>query len=68
MEMINDQSILSKGFQTLHNKLGKVDTIRFLSQIRIENKNYLKIQDELFKNMSIDDIFEKATQYTMQRH
>ena len=37
-------------------ELGEADAIWFLSQIRYEKKDYIAIQDKLFKNMSVDEI------------
>lgn len=42
--------------------LGEVDAIRFLSQISYEKRDYLKIQDELFEGMTVEEIFRKAKQ------
>jgi len=34
--------------------------MRFLSRITYEKKDYLKLQDALFKGMSVEDIYRKA--------
>ena len=41
--------VKNKGLNALFKELGEVDAIRFLSQIRYEKKEYLAIQDKLFK-------------------
>ncbi len=43
---------------------GEANAIRFLSQIRYEKKDYLAIQDKLFKGMSVDEIFDKAKKHS----
>ena len=40
-----------------------VDTVRFLSQISHEPKNYLALQEKLFQGMTIDDIYETVKAY-----
>jgi len=63
MEMLSDQQIKNKGIQVLFNELGLTHAVRFLSQIRIDKSDYLQLQDKLFQDMSVDDIFEKAVQF-----
>ena len=60
MRTRSDIEVKNKGLNVLFKERGEVDAIRFLSQIRYERKDYLNIQDKLFKNMSVDEIVEKA--------
>ena len=63
VEMTSDMEIRKKGLRVLFKNLGEVDAIRFLSQISYEKRDYLKIQDELFEGMTVEEIFRKAKKY-----
>ena len=63
MEMISDVEVRKKGLNVLFKELGEPNAIRFLSQIRFEKRDYLTIQDKLFKGMDVDEIFERAKNY-----
>ncbi len=52
----------------LFRELGEVDAIRFLSQIRYEQRDYLKIQEKLFEGMSVEEIFKKAAEYAESKN
>ena len=67
MRTRSDMEVKNKGLNALFKELGEADAIRFLSQIRYEKKDYLTIQDKLFKNMSVDEIFEKAKSYSERK-
>lgn len=62
-KMVSDAEIKRKGLNLLFNGLGEADAIRFLSQISYEKRDYLKLQEELFKGMSVEDIYKKAQEY-----
>ncbi len=68
MRTRSDMEVKNKGLNALFKELGEADAIRFLSQIRYEKKDYLTIQDKLFKNMSVDEIFEKAKSYSERKY
>ncbi len=68
MRIRSDMEVKNKGLNALFKELGEADAIRFLSQIRYEKKDYLTIQDKLFKNMSVDEIFEKAKSYSERKY
>ena len=68
MRTRSDMEVKNKGLNALFKELGEVDAIRFLSQIRYEKKDYLAIQEKLFKNMSVDEIFEKAKSYSERKN
>jgi hypothetical protein len=67
MKTMSDLEIRRKGFHILLKELGEVDTIRFVSQIIHEKRDYLQLQETLFKDMTIDDIYEKAKAYQEQK-
>jgi len=63
MKMMSDLNIKKKGLNVLFRELGEADALRFLSQIRYEKRDYLALQEELFKGMGVDEIFERAKKY-----
>ena len=63
MPNLSDVTLHQKGLHILFRELGEVDTVRFLSQISHEPKNYLALQEKLFQGMTIDDIYENAKAY-----
>lgn len=62
-KIVSDVEITRKGLNVLFKELGEADAIRFLSQISYEKRDYLKLQEELFKGMSVEDIYKKAQEY-----
>ncbi|MBM4135688.1 MAG: hypothetical protein FJ241_02535 [Nitrospira sp.] len=66
-EMASDMEIREKGLRILFKNLGEADAIRFLSQITFEKRDYLKLQDELFEGMSVEDIYKKAKEYAEKK-
>ena len=65
--MVSDIEIRKKGLNVLFKNLGEVDAMRFLSQITYEKRNYLKLQDELFEGMSVEDIYKEAKEYAEKK-
>lgn len=63
MKILSYVEVRKKGLNVLFKELGEPNAIRFLSQIRFEKRDYLTIQDELFKGMDVDEIFERAKEY-----
>lgn len=66
-EMASDMEIRKKGMSILFKNLGEVDAIRFLSQITYEKRDYLKLQEELFEGMNVEEIFKKAKEYSERK-
>ncbi|ACI21729.1 MULTISPECIES: hypothetical protein [Thermodesulfovibrio] len=62
-EMASDLEIRKKGLSILFKTLGEVDALRFLSLITYEKRDYLKIQDELFAGMTVEEIYKKAKEH-----
>ena len=67
MKTTSDLEVKKKGLQVLFKELGESDAIRFLSQISYEKRDYLILQEKLFKGMGVDEIFEKARKYSVSR-
>lgn len=62
-EIVSDLEIRRKGLNVLFKSLGEVDAIRFLSLINYEKRDYLKLQEDIFESMTVDDIYKKAKEY-----
>lgn len=62
--MKTDTMIRIEGMKALREKLGLVETERFISLIRRENFDYTEWQHDLWKDKSIDDIFNAAKSYS----
>lgn len=62
-EMASDFEIRKKGLSVLLKNLGEVDAMRFLSQITYEKRDSLKLQEELFEGMTVDEIYKKAEEH-----
>lgn len=67
MTPMTDVQVRNKGFRILFRELGSIDTIRFLSQIPYEIRDYMTVQDELFNDLTVDELFERARQYQAQK-
>ena len=65
--MVSDLEVRQKGLNILFKSLGEVDAIRFLSQITYEKRDYLKLQDELFEGMGMEEIYKKAKEYSEKK-
>ncbi|MBI5049244.1 MAG: hypothetical protein HZB54_09940 [Deltaproteobacteria bacterium] len=66
-QMTSDMEIRKKGLSLLFKNLGEVDAMRFLSQITYEKRDYLKLQDDIFKGMSVEDIYKKAKKHAEKK-
>lgn len=66
-QIASDMEIRKKGLSILFKNLGEVDAMRFLSQITYEKRDYLKLQDDLFKGMSVEDIYKKAKKHSEKK-
>jgi hypothetical protein len=55
------------GYMALIQSLGYADAIRFLLQINPGQGDYLKWQDRIFGDASVDELYEQAREYWQQR-
>lgn len=63
-----DKEIIEKGSRALIKELGYSGFLRFIRQVESSSKeDYLNIDKEIFKDMSVDDIFEEAKEYWENR-
>lgn len=58
--LASDAAIREKGLKILYKHLGETDAVRFLSQVSVEKKDYLKVQQKLFQGMTADELYEQA--------
>jgi hypothetical protein len=58
-----DTEIRIMGIQVLFRELGCVNALRFITQMQHGPEDYLKLQEELFKNMSVDEIYTRAKKH-----
>jgi hypothetical protein len=58
--MIADTIIRNKGMEALSDKLGMVDAERFIMLVQRDSFDYTKWQENLFEDMSLEEISEKA--------
>jgi hypothetical protein len=61
--MRTDTIIRNAGTQVLMENLGLVEAERFIMLIQKESFDYTQWQENLFENMSLEEISQKATEY-----
>jgi len=61
--MRTDTIIRNAGTQVLMENLGLLEAERFIMLIQKEQFDYTQWQENLFEDMSIDEISQKATDY-----
>ena len=61
--MKTDTLIRNEGMEILAKNLGMVEAERFVMLIQKEPFDYTKWQENLFENMTIEEISEKASEY-----
>ena len=62
--MRTDTIIKRDGLEILKEKLGLVEMEKFISLINRENFDYTKWRENLFENMSIDELADKADNFS----
>ena len=58
-----DTIIRNEGMEILAQNLGLLDAERFIMLIQKEPFDYTKWQENLFENMTVEEISKKATEY-----
>jgi hypothetical protein len=61
--MKTDTLIRNEGMEILSKYLGMIEAERFIMLIQKEPFDYTKWQENLFENMSIEEISERAAEY-----
>jgi hypothetical protein len=64
----DDIEIRNLGMKSLINTLGYAGMIRFLRQFSKGSGDYLELQKDLFKGMTVDEIYEKAKRHYDKTH
>ena len=63
--MIQTDALIKKeGFEVLRNKLGDVNMERFIVLVNREKFNYTEWRKNLFEDQTIEELAEKADQYS----
>jgi len=66
--MRTDTNIRNEGMQALVSNLGLVEAERFIMLIQKEPFDYTIWQENLFENMSIEEISKKAAEYRKRNY
>ena len=63
-----DREIIEKGSRALIKELGYSGFLRFIRHSEgISKEDYLKLEDEIFDDMSLDEIFDNAKEHWENR-
>lgn len=68
IKTLPNSEIIEKGARALINELGYTGYITFMRMFERGEGNYLNIQDEIFKDMSIREISENAMKFWNDTH
>ena len=61
---LTDKEIIEKGSRALIKELGYSGFLRFIRHSEgLGKEDYLKLEDEIFEDMSLDEIFDSAEQH-----
>jgi hypothetical protein len=58
--LADDNTIRLNGIDAVNKALGHANALRFLSLVRREPTDYVKVSARLYRNQSVDDIFRPA--------
>ena len=61
--MVTDTVLKRRGMDALSKSLGLVDAERFISLILREPFNYTEWQQDLYKNVSLDDFYQNVKSF-----
>ncbi len=62
--MKSDEAIKREGLAALKEKLGPVDMEKFIALMNRENFDYTRWRKELLEDLSLEEIAEKADEYS----
>ena len=65
---MNDSILKFNGMEALIDKLGEVDTERFIAQLIKNPFDYTKFHTELYKGKSSFEIAEEASKYYQEKY
>ena len=61
--MKTDTLIRNEGMEVLAKNLGMIEAERFIMLIQKESFDYTKWQENLFNNLTVEELSKKATEY-----
>jgi hypothetical protein len=59
-KQLSEAELRKQAVQALSERLGPVDTLRFLSLVSREPFDYQQWREEYFSHLSLDELFEEA--------
>ncbi len=59
---LSDNVLIEKGTNALLKELGYAGFIKYLRLLTNGNNDYLKVQDEIYKERTVDEIFDEANE------
>ena len=63
-----DKEIIEKGSRALIKELGYSGFLRFIRHSEgVSKEDYLKLEDEIFEDLSLDEIFDNAKEHWENR-
>jgi len=65
--MKSEIALRSEAVEILIDELGLVDAQKFISLIKRDTNDYTEWRRDLYKTMSIDEIYNKATEFQKQK-
>ncbi len=64
-----DREIIEKGSRALIKELGYSGFLRFIRHSEgISKEDYLKLENEVFCDMTLDEIYDKANEHWSEKH
>ena len=57
-----DNEIVEKGSRALIKELGYSGFLRYISHIENSDEDYMKLQESIYKDMPLDELFENASE------
>jgi hypothetical protein len=59
----SDKEILEIGTKALIKEIGYAGYLRFIQQVEQNGTDYLTIQEDIFKGLKVDELFDKASEH-----
>ncbi len=64
---MNAEELRREAILVLHEKLGALNTHRFLAQISQSQDDYIKLQQRLFNGQNVDELYRAAKKHWQKR-
>jgi hypothetical protein len=59
----SDKEILEIGTKALIKEIGYAGYLRFIQQVEQNGTDYLSVQEEIFKGLNLDQLYDKASEH-----